>query len=150
MARSPMAAPVPAPQGYNLAMRWTLGIAVIMAVSGVSTYAHHSIASIYDSANPITLEGTVVDFQFVSPHPFLVIEVAREGRAQRWRLDMDNRRELASVGMTRETFRAGDRIAVTGGPARDRSRSLYIRRLDRLSDGYWYEQVGSSPSVGGR
>lgn len=125
-------------------------LVALMALWGPAAQAHHAIASIYDSRNPMKLEGTVVDFQFVSPHPFLVIEVEREGRTQRWRLDMDNRRELASVGMTRETFRAGDRVVVTGGPARDRSPSLYIRRLDRPADGYWYEQVGSSPRVGGR
>jgi hypothetical protein len=113
--------------------------------------AHHAIASIYDSGNPLQLEGAVVDFQFVNPHPFVVIETdgAAAPRAQ-WRLDMDNRHELVRVGMSATTFVKGDRVVVTGAPARDKSRSLYVRRLDRPADGFWYEQAGSSPRIGSR
>lgn len=113
--------------------------------------AHHSIAGIYDSANPISFDAVVVEFQFVNPHPFVVVERAepRSG-TQQWRLEMDNRFELSRIGMTEATLRKGDRVRVTGGPARDRSRALYVRRLERPSDGFWYEQVGSSPRIGTR
>ena len=120
------------------------------ALAALSTaQAHHAIASIYDSANPITLEGTVVDFQFVNPHPFVVL-AAEKGADGEWRLDMDNRFELVRVGMTDRTVRKGDRLVVRGGPARDKSRTLYVRRFDRPADGFWYEQAGSSPRIGGR
>ena len=60
---------------------------------------------------------------------------------------MDNRWELVEVGMTRETLKRGDRIIVTGSPAREQAASLYIRKLDRPADGFQYEQVGSSPRI---
>jgi Family of unknown function (DUF6152) len=130
---------------------------VVLAVLAAATTAplpaggHHAIASIYDASRPITIEGIVLDFQFVNPHPFVSIEVEDQaGAQQQWRLDMDNRYELERIGITAATFRKGDRVVVTGGPARDRSRSLYVRRLERRSDGFWYEQVGSSPRIGGR
>jgi hypothetical protein len=123
---------------------WALGIG-----SWELKLAHHAIGSIYDSSNPVKVEGVVVDFQFVNPHPFIVIETATEPSArEQWRLDMDNRYELVQVGMSASTFRKGDRVIATGGPARDKSRSLYVRRLDRPDDGFWYEQAGSSPRVG--
>ena len=112
--------------------------------------AHHSIAGIYDSANPIGFDAVVVEFQFVNPHPFVIVERTQSGTAQQWRLEMDNRFELSRIGMTEATLRKGDRIRVTGGPARDQSRALYIRRLERPADGFWYEQVGSSPKIGRR
>jgi hypothetical protein len=122
--------------------------ALAAALTTVSAaQAHHAIASIYDSANPITIEGTVVDFQFVNPHPFVVVAVDK-GAEGEWRLDMDNRFELVRVGMTERSVRKGDRLVVRGGPARDKSRSLYVRRLDRPADGFWYEQAGSSPRIG--
>jgi hypothetical protein len=130
--------------------RRVLGFAIWAVLAGATLQAHHAIASIYDSSNPVRIEGTVVEFQFVNPHPFLIIEVDDSGgRTQQWRLDMDNRFELVEVGMTAGTLKKGDRVVVTGGPARDRSRTLYVRRLERPADGFWYEQVGSSPRVGG-
>jgi hypothetical protein len=68
------------------------------------------------------------------------------GRAQ-WLLEMDNRSELARIGMTSQTLKQGDRIVVTGSPARGGRQSLYIRRLDRAADGFRYEQVGRSPRI---
>lgn len=131
-------------------MRWLLGFAASAVLAGATLQAHHAIASIYDSGNPRKIEGRVVDFQFVNPHPFVIIEMDDSaGRTQQWRLDMDNRFELVEIGMTAATMKPGDRIVVTGAPARDRSRSLYVRRLERAADGFWYEQVGSSPKVGG-
>ena len=130
-------------------MNRLLLIAFVLAVGWVPVRAHHSIAGIYDSSKPITIDAVVVDFQFVNPHPYVTVESADStGRQQPWRLEMDNRFELVSIGMTASSLRKGDRISVSGGPARDGSRQIYVRRLERPSDGFWYEQVGSSPKVG--
>ena len=63
---------------------------------------------------------------------------------------MDNRFELAGIGMTGDTLKPGDRVVVTGSLGRTEPRTLYIRRLDRPADGFRYEQVGSRPRVGNR
>jgi hypothetical protein len=60
---------------------------------------------------------------------------------------MDNRYELSDVGMTADTLKPGDRVVVSGSPARSQAQSLYIRQLDRPADGFRYEQVGSSPRI---
>ena len=60
---------------------------------------------------------------------------------------MDNRFELADIGMTSETLKPGDRVVVTGSLGRTEPRTLYIRQLDRPADGFRYEQVGSRPRV---
>ncbi len=113
----------------------TLVIAVAM---------HHSIAGVYDSSRQVSLEGVVAEFHFVNPHPFLIVEVNNE----LWKLEMDNLSELVEVGMTKETLKSGDRVVVSGSPARSIPlRGLYIRKLDRPSDGFRYEQVGTSPRV---
>jgi hypothetical protein len=44
--------------------------------------AHHSTA-IYDSDNPIELAGTVVEWQFVNPHVFIVLEVAGDATSDK-------------------------------------------------------------------
>ena len=124
-----------------------LGVCVLLL--GASLDAHHAVSAIYDNSKPITIQGTVVEFQFINPHPFLVIDVVDEhGKSQPWRLEMDNRYELVEVGVAVDTFKHGDRVVVTGGPARGRSNALYALRIDRAADGFRYEQVGTSPRVG--
>ena len=128
--------------------RWMLSFAAAMAIGGTAAHAHHSISSIYDSSRRMTLEGVIAQFQLVNPHPFLLVDV-KDGtdEAQRWRLEMDNRSELAAIGVTANTFKPGDRVVVTGSLARTEGQRLYLLRLDRVADGFWYEQVGQSPKI---
>jgi DNA/RNA endonuclease YhcR with UshA esterase domain len=113
----------------------------------MAVHAHHSIAGVYDSSRQVTIEGTITQFQFVNPHPFLMVEVKNGNGNGQWRLEMDNRSELVDVGMTSQTLKQGDRIVVTGSPGRTQSQSLYIMKLDRPADGFRYEQIGSSPRI---
>jgi Family of unknown function (DUF6152) len=121
--------------------------ALVATASCGSAYAHHSIGSVYDSARQVTVEGRVTEFQFVNPHPILIIDAAAESPAEPWRLEMDNRFELSEIGMSAETFKLGDRVVVSGSMSRTEPQRLYIRRLDRPADGFRYEQVGSRPQI---
>jgi hypothetical protein len=109
--------------------------------------AHHSISAVYDGTRQQRIEGVVAEFQFVNPHPFVVVTVTADGGAQLWRLELDNRFELAAIGVTSETLKPGDVVIVTGSVGRADARSLYVRRLDRPADGFRYEQVGTRPRV---
>jgi hypothetical protein len=123
-------------------------VIAMAALLPAGAHAHHAIGAVYDASQPVKLEGAVTTFHYVNPHPFLDIQVvATDGRTESWRLEFDNLRELADVGMSAETFKPGDSVTVTGIRARDKSRSAYVRRLDREADGFIYEQVGSSPRV---
>ena len=123
-------------------------VAAAISVGVTATYAHHSISTVYDSSRQVTVEGMVWRFQLVNPHPFLVIDVKTStGDVQRWQLEMDNLRELGAIGVTANTFKPGDVVVVTGSLARKSGQKLYLLRLDRRADGFWYEQVGSSPRI---
>ncbi len=137
--------------GFDLLGSWKLGVgscAMVMALCGTVAHAHHSIAGMYDEGRRVTIDGIVAQFQFVNPHPFVVVDVKdASGNAQPWKLEMDNRHELVDVGVTVETLKAGDRLVVSGSPARAQPRTLYVRRLERPADGFLYEQIGSSPRI---
>ncbi len=125
-----------------------LSFAAAIAASGVTAQAHHSISSVYDSARQATFEGLVAQFQLINPHPFLFVDVTdRAGNAQRWRLEMDNRSELVAIGVNANTLKPGDRVVVKGSLARTQPQALYLLRLDRPADGFWYEQVGNNPRI---
>jgi hypothetical protein len=134
----------------NRAMPFTKRHCIVggaLSFASVAADAHHSIAAVYDSARQQRVEGIVAEFQFINPHPFVIVTVDSNGAAESWRLEMDNRFELQGIGMTGETLKPGDRVVVTGSLGRTEPRTLYIRRLDRSSDGFRYEQVGSRPRV---
>ena len=119
----------------------------LLACASLAASAHHSISAVYDGTRQQRIEGVVAEFQFVNPHPFVIVTVDAEGGGESWRLEMDNRFELADIGMTSATLKPGDRVVVTGSLGRTEPRTLYIRQLDRPADGFRYEQVGSRPRV---
>jgi hypothetical protein len=128
--------------------RLRLSLAIALLCCGAAE-AHHSIAGMYDERQTVTLEGVISQFQFVNPHPFIVLLVKDErGGDQSWKLELDNRYELVEVGITATTLKAGDRLTVSGSPAWKQPNAMYVRRLQR-ADGLRYEQVGFSPKVSG-
>ena len=125
-----------------------LALVIVAAASAPLLRAHHAIGAVYDNSRPQSIQGTVREFHFVNPHPWIVVDAAgTAGTAEAWRLEMDNRSELAGVGMTADTLKPGDRVMVVGSRSRTEERSLYVRSLERASDGFKYEQVGSRPRV---
>jgi hypothetical protein len=128
-------------------MRWALALLAGAWMSATPVLGHHSLTD-YASGRDATIDGVIADVQFVNPHPFLLVNVRdRSGAVQSWRLEMDNRHELVDIGMTKDTLRAGDRIVVSGSPGHTQPRIMYIRTLERPSDGYGFEQVDSRPRL---
>lgn len=119
---------------------------LVLAATGAA-HAHHSIAGYFDSSRQVTIDGVIAEFQFIQPHPFLIVDVTRGRTVERWRLEMDNRWELVAIGVTETTLRPGDRVVVRGSMARREPREMYIERLDRPADGFGYEQVDNRPQA---
>jgi hypothetical protein len=138
-ARATRRAPAP-----TRALLATLGVAL-----GTTATAHHSINGMYDNANKLSFAAEIVEFEFVNPHPYIVVTADPDatGAMQRYRLEMDNRHELTAIGMTADTLRPGDRVVVTGSVSRTEPSSLYLWRLDRAVDGLRYEQIGTRPKI---
>ena len=118
---------------------------VAVLLTGAPIRAHHSIAGAYDAKRPLTLSGTVRQFHFVNPHPWIELDAPDSGgHVRTWRMEMDNRSELSAIGMGADTLKPGDRVAVSGIAAVGVQYSLYVRKLER-PDGLRYEQRGAVP-----
>jgi hypothetical protein len=124
---------------------WCLVAALVASV--LPAAAHHSLSAVYDEGRRVTLEGVVREFRMVNPHPWVELTVASGEARGQWRLEMDNLFELTAIGVKGDTFKPGDRLVVSGSPARDASRGLYVRQLDRPADGFRYEQIGFAPRI---
>jgi Family of unknown function (DUF6152) len=130
-------------------MRRWLPMALTLAACAAAAEAHHSLSGMYDQGRRITVDGTIAQFQFVNPHPFVMIDVAdADGSVRSWKAELDNRRELVDIGMTATTIAPGDRVVVSGSPGRAQGPLLlYVWRMERAADGFLYEQIGTSPRV---
>lgn len=128
-------------------MRWLSLVALGLIAAIAPAGAHHAISAMYDSSTRVTVEGSVREFQFINPHPFLIINVVDEGKTLEWRLEMDNRYELIEEGIKADTLKPGDRVVASGSLSRTNPNGMYLMRLDRAADGFRYEQIGASPRV---
>ena len=119
-----------------------------LVLSGASLSAHHSIAAYYDTSKRVTIEGSIATFQFVNPHPFITLNVKdASGKDVLWELELDNRSELAEIGITVATFKPGSHAVVSGAMSRQQqTHGMYVYRLEG-TDGLLYEQVGFSPRI---
>ena len=108
----------------------------IVALPGM---AHHSTNTMYDETRTIEVTGKVVEWQFVNPHPYLIVEVTgADGRTERWDFSFGGSAvvHLSKQGYTRETFKAGQTIIARGSPARsEATRGLLIRGNLTRQDG---------------
>ena len=95
--------------------------AALAAVGGAMTAsAHHSFGAEFDRNKAVHLEGTVVEFEWVNPHSWLVIDVENEdGSVERWRVEGGAPSALLRRGWTRDTLPPGTRVTVDGFQAKD-------------------------------
>ena len=94
-----------------------------------SLHAHHS-AAIYDIAHPITLKGTVTKFSFTNPHMQVHFKVKDEqGNVEQWIVQSAPPQRLYRAGWNAKSLKPGDKITVTGAPAKDGSKIMNNRKL---------------------
>ena len=113
------------------ALLTTVGLLLGAAGAG----AHHSTA-MYDTQNPVTVNGTVKKVEWTNPHAFLYIEVKddKSGKITEWEIELMSLNHLRSYGWMRNTVKAGDTISATGGAAKSGAPSM-ISAVIELPDG---------------
>ena len=102
-----------------------LSLAAIAATYAlaVPASAHHSFA-MFDAAKDVTLKGTVKEFEWTNPHSWLRVMVTDEktGKPVLWALELSSPARLTTMGMHRDTVKAGDVVSVTFHPMKDGTR----------------------------
>src|SRR6188508_1769145 len=101
-------------------MKTTLAILVGLCLALASTaWAHHS-QSEYDSRAKVDVEGTVTKLEWKSPHAWVYVDVTSDkGEKVNWSFELPSPVTLMRRGWTRESLKPGDRIKVSGAPARN-------------------------------
>ena len=93
-------------------------VATVMMTVPAAVVAHHS-AAMFDSTTEVTLQGTVVEWQWRNPHCTLRMDVkGADGAVKTWSVATANIADLSKRGWSRRTFNVGDTVTVVIRPAR--------------------------------
>jgi hypothetical protein len=110
--------------------------------------AHHSFSAEFDSTKPITLDGKVVQMEWVNPHSWLTIDVTKaDGTMERWRIEGGSPSVLLRLGWNRNSLPAGTRIKVVAFQAKDGSLRGSSRDI-QFPDGRKLDLGGSGTKEG--
>lgn len=78
--------------------------------------AHHS-ASMFDRTKPMTLRGTIKQFNWVNPHCSILI-VAEGANGETWNIESTSPGVLTRSGWTKRSLKPGDHVEAQIGPLR--------------------------------
>jgi hypothetical protein len=96
----------------------------ILFVAGAASHAHHSYAEFDDRV--VSLDGTVEKIDFINPHTLIALRAKDKVHTIIWNAAF----QLDRMGVDARALKVGDRLIVTGTPARDPA----SRQLSRLSE----------------
>jgi Family of unknown function (DUF6152) len=116
---------------------------IIVGVSTISALAHHAFAR-FDSEREVTLEGTVKEFQWTSPHAWIMLTVDRKGRPEEWAIEMNGTSGLAREGWQPRTLTPGMAVTATVHPLRDGTNGGQFLKL-MLPDGTVFGRAATLP-----
>jgi hypothetical protein len=103
---------------------------LLVALSVGPAGAHHAFSAVYDDKQTVTVEGVVTQFKFVNPHALMSMDVTdKSGKVVTWTVEFAGRLNLAEGGWTADTVKPGERIKVTGNPARQNDHQMSFSKI---------------------
>ena len=110
-------------------------VGALTALLAFPVLAHHGVAPHYDDSRPVTIDGTVSEFQFINPHSFVYLRVTgADGKEAIWHCELASRSVLARNGLTEQMFAPGKHVQIMGSQARQNATGCAVREA-RFDDG---------------
>ena len=103
----------------NRLSRLSASVALCLAVAPALAWAHHS-QSEYDLRAKVEVEGAVTKVEWRSPHAWIYVDVTNaKGETVNWSFELPSPVTLMRRGWTRDSLKPGDRVKVSGAPAKN-------------------------------
>ncbi len=120
-------------------MRMKLSLLLAGAVLVAATMpvvGHHAFGAEFDPDAPIRLQGKVVKLEWVNPHAWIHIEVAKpDGIKEVWMVEGGTPNTLLRRGLTRDSLTIGTELVVDGYQTKDHSLKRANGRDVTFTDG---------------
>lgn len=120
-------------------MRRTLTILIAgcaLLAATVPVAGHHAFGAEFDPNAPIRLQGKVVKLEWVNPHTWIHIEVAKpDGTKEVWAVEGGTPNTLLRRGLSRDSLTKGTELIVDGYQTKDHSLKRANGRDVTFTDG---------------
>jgi hypothetical protein len=101
-----------------------------MVMTGAAVVAHHSQPGFSPNTKPIELKGAVAEYRWRNPHVLFFWDVKDEnGKVVRWVGEFGSVPSSIARGMTKDTFKVGEAVTVTGVPATAGTPAMQLRTI---------------------
>ena len=108
------------------------GACLLFAVAS-DAGAHHS-GAMFDRAKTIEVTGTVIEYQYTNPHPWIRIMARIDGADKEYDIEGPSISSMRGVNVTPSTLKTGDKIVARVHPMKDGRLGGALVEL-RLPDG---------------
>lgn len=124
MKRSPSTSAVPGAGILDIRIPdiRVIGIGAFLIAGGLAAAvrpleAHHAMV-MYDRQRTMTLIGTVLEFQWINPHVFVLVKgsIDMDDEPAVWRLETTSPSNLVRLGWSATALRPGDRVSIIVNP----------------------------------
>lgn len=108
-------------------------LSVLCAVLALATpgEAHHGAAD-YDVSREVTVEGTVTEWRWSSPHTWVRLRATQaNGRAEAWSGEGPPLTWAEARGWSTATLQTGETVRLVMYPSRREARGGLIKRIER-------------------
>src|SRR5215468_3224651 len=117
-------------------LKLVAAVAALALLATVPLFAHHSFQAEYDQSKSLTLEGKMINFEWVNPHSWVHVEVTNpDGSKTVWRGETPPVNVLYRNGwtkpMTEEMVMKGEIVTLRGPAAKDGSNHIFSQGLTR-------------------
>lgn len=115
---------------------WMLLAGAFITAATTPAVGHHAFGAEFDPDAPIRLQGKVVKLEWVNPHAWIHIEVAKpDGSKEVWMVEGGTPNTLLRRGLTRESLKLGTELIVDGYQTKDHSLKRANGRDVTFTDG---------------
>ena len=103
--------------------------ALVCLLAATPAFGHHGSAE-YETEQVVTVEGVVKQYEWTNPHTWLYVTVANDkGEIAEWAGEAGAPGMLARRGWTSHAFKPGDKVKMSGRPAKNGSKQMLITKV---------------------
>ena len=104
-------------------------VTLVCLRAAIPAFGHHGSAE-YETEQVLTVEGVVKQYEWTNPHTWLYVTVANDkGEIAEWAGEAGAPGMLARRGWTSHSFKPGDKVKMSGRPAKNGSKQMLITKV---------------------
>jgi hypothetical protein len=121
------------------------GVAAGLLIAAGSLLAHHGSRISYDMNRMVTVEGTVIEFDWLNPHVYFQFDVTDDkGNVVHWIAETDPPSGMTRYGWNKSFLKAGEKVTVTVWPSKTGAPRGFLAKLVK-ADGKVTDHTGQLP-----